>query len=194
VDQKGKAVLVELARLDAEQAQQYMPELLDLYADAYDGPPWAGNPFYSVDRYAERLQETFGMKGFEIVNAVLDGDLVGTCYGVTLPPTVSWWTGLDASLPTELAKAAIEGRVFWLRQMLVRKAYRRLGAGRAMHDLLCSGRTEDFVTLSVIISNEPARSAYLSWGYEVIGEMRLAPESPMYEAMARPIRWVRSPS
>lgn len=127
------------------------------------------------------------MKGFEIVNATLDGALIGTCYGVTLPPTVPWWTGLD-TLSDQMAKAATDGHIFWLRQMLVRKAHRRMGVGQAMHDLLCSGRTEDFVALTVIISNEPARSAYITWGYEVLGQIRLAPESPMYYAMARKLQ------
>jgi hypothetical protein len=59
---------------------------------------------------------------------------------------------------------------------------------RWLHDRLCADRAETLVTLTVIVDNEPPRSMYLRWGYQAVGEIRHAPESPRYDAMIRPIR------
>jgi GNAT superfamily N-acetyltransferase len=176
---------VELVSPDPDQVSDHIPALMDLYANAYDGPPWAGNPFYSTDRYVERLTETITMDGFGMVNAVVDDRLIGTAYGVTLPPATAWWSGLAPILPSYLSAAAAEGRILWLRQMLVHTGWRGRGVGRTLHNHLVSGRGEDFVTLTVVTNNEPARTAYVNWGYEVISEIQLAPESPPYHAMIR---------
>jgi hypothetical protein len=44
-------------------------------------------------------------------------------------------------------------------------------------------RPEAWTTLTCIVDNEPARSAYPRWGYEVIGQIKHAEESPLYDAM-----------
>jgi hypothetical protein len=38
-------------------------------------------------------------------------------------------------------------------------------------------------TLTCIIDNQPAHDAYLRWAYSIMGQIRHAPESPVYDAM-----------
>ncbi|WP_414167199.1 GNAT family N-acetyltransferase [Streptoverticillium reticulum] len=73
--------------------------------------------------------------------------------------------------------------MFWLRELMVLPKHTNQGIGRALHDEMINGRAERWTTLTCIVDNEPARSAYPRWGYEVIGRIKHAPESPVYDAM-----------
>jgi len=160
-----------------------VPSLLSLYSDVYGVAPYVGDPFFSVETYAQRLTGALEMSGFEIFTASVGQTIVGSVHGVTLPPDVKWWESLKDSIPDEFIEAANRGTIFWLRELMVREPYRNNGLGRALHDRLRESRAEEFVTMTVIIDNEPARSAYLRWGYEIIGRIRHSPESPLYDAM-----------
>jgi hypothetical protein len=41
------------------------------------------------------------------------------------------------------------------------------------------------VTLLVRAENTPAYTAYLSWGFHVVGQMQPFDDSPLYEAMVK---------
>jgi GNAT superfamily N-acetyltransferase len=176
---------LDFARYDAAAARAHVGEFLELYAEVYGVPPYVGDPFFAIDTYAGRLAGALAMPGFEIVTASREGQLIGTGHGVMLPPTIPWWRSLDESLPVELGAAADQGRVFWLRELMVRERCRNKGLGRRLHDTLCAERPEDLVTMTVAIDNESARSVYLRWGYEIVGRIRHSPESPWYDAMVR---------
>jgi GNAT superfamily N-acetyltransferase len=174
---------VELARYDAVGARPHVGDFLGLYAQVYGVAPYAGDPFFSVDTYRGRLAAALGMPGFEIVVATVGGRVVGTAHGVTLPAGVPWWRRLAGELPERLVAAAGAGGIFWLRELMVLSTYRGNGLGRRLHDVLLGGRAEAGTALTVIVGNEPARGAYLRWGYRIVGTIRHAPESPVYEAM-----------
>ncbi|MCX5381186.1 GNAT family N-acetyltransferase [Streptomyces sp. NBC_00091] len=162
-------------------------ELLAVYAEVYDVPPYIGDSFFSVETYGERLTAAFDMEGFEVVTGHLDdGALAGYVHGVTLASDRSWWTSLTDQLPPDVTDAAEAGNVFWLRELMVLPEHTSQGIGRALHDEMVAGRAEPWTTLTCIIDNEPARSAYSRWGYEVIGRIKHAPESPVYDAMLLP--------
>jgi GNAT superfamily N-acetyltransferase len=176
---------MHIERYNSTSAAERVPAFIDLYAEVYGVPPYAGDPFFSVDMYAERLAGAMTMRGFEIVTATIDDLLVGIGHGVTLPRDVAWWQSIKDSQPTHLAEAAETGNIFWLRELQVRPAHRNEGIGRELHDYLRAGRSEAVTTMTVITDNEPARSAYLRWGYQIIGQIRHAPESPLYDAMTQ---------
>ena len=94
----------------------------------YGVPPYAGDLFFSVDRYAERLSGAMDMRGFEIVAATVDDLLVGIGHGVTLPRDVAWWLSIKDSQPTQLIEAAEAGNIFWLRCRCARCAATRVSA------------------------------------------------------------------
>lgn len=137
------AEFVELRHYTAGPARELVPRFLDLYAEVYGVAPYAGDPFFSVRTYAGRLDGALGMAGFEIVTATENGTLIGTGHGVTLPPAVAWWQTLRPSLPHDLVRQAEQGRVFWLRELMVREPYRNKGVGRAPATPPWCGRTVD---------------------------------------------------
>ena len=85
-----------------------------------------------------------------------------------------------------MVQAAEKGHVFWLRELMVLPGQQNHGIGRRLHDEMVTGRAEPWTALACVIDNEPARSAYPRWGYEVIGRIQHAPESPLYDAMVLP--------
>ncbi|WP_406412331.1 GNAT family N-acetyltransferase [Streptomyces halstedii] len=173
-----------LQHYDGDTAKAIVEELIDAYAEIYDVPPYAGDPFFSVDSYADRLHAAFIMPGFETVTARQDGNLIGYVHGVTLPADKPWWVSLGGARSADARAAAEAGQVFWLRELMVRPAHTNHGVGRQLHDAIIAGRpSEPWTTLTCIIDNEPAYGAYVRWGYEILGRIKHAPESPMYDAM-----------
>ncbi|WP_433404268.1 GNAT family N-acetyltransferase [Streptomyces sp. CA-146814] len=76
------------------------------------------------------------------------------------------------------------GDVFWLRELMVLPKATNQGIGRRLHDAMADRRPEAWTTLTCIVDNEPARSAYPRWGYEVVdARIKHAPESPVYDPM-----------
>ncbi|MFB7474553.1 GNAT family N-acetyltransferase [Kitasatospora sp. NPDC056184] len=180
---------IEFAHYRGTAAKEVLEELVAAYAQVYAVPPYAGDPFFAAETFAERLLGALEMRGFETVTARHDGELVGYVHGVTLPADRAWWLSLGDARPTEVQEAAEAGRVFWLRELMVRPAFTNQGIGRRLHDETVTRRAEPWTTLTCIWDNQPARDAYPRWGYQVIGgRIKHAPESPEYDAMVLPPR------
>ncbi|MGA6173078.1 GNAT family N-acetyltransferase [Streptomyces sp. NPDC012600] len=173
------------ARHDGDAAHEIVDELTSVYAEVYGVPPYQGDPFFSVETFADRLTAALTMLGFEVVTARLDdGSLAGYVHGVTLTPDRAWWASIADHLPADAKQAAAAGDVFWLRELMVLPKVANQGIGRRLHDEMVDGRPESWTTLTCIVDNEPARSAYPRWGYEVVdARIKHAPESPVYDPM-----------
>jgi GNAT superfamily N-acetyltransferase len=176
---------LEFHSYGAAGARDRVGEFLDTYAEVYGVPPYANDPFFSVEAYERRFKGAFEMPQFQIVAADEHGAIVGSAHGVKLPSSIPGWQGFKQVLPATLVDATEAGEVFWLRELMVRPRYRGKGLGRQLHNQLLRNRDERFVALTVIIDNEPANSAYLRWGYDVVARIRHAPERPLYDAMYR---------
>ncbi|WP_445517304.1 GNAT family N-acetyltransferase [Streptomyces sp. NEAU-174] len=177
---------VHFQRHDGPSAKGIADELISVYARVYDKPPYVGDPFFSVDMFRDRLVAAFGSEGFETVTAWQDGQIVGYVHGATLPADKPWWLSLGDQRPEKLRKLADDRQVFWLRELMVLPECQSRGLGRQIHDTVIAGRAESATTLTCIIGNQPAHDAYLRWGYSIMGQIKHAPESPVYDAMFLP--------
>lgn len=186
VEGKVHRVDAQFQRHDGAAAKNIVEELVDVYAEVYDVPPYVGDPFFSVQSYADRLHAALDMRGFETVTARQGGQIIGYVHGVNLPADKPWWVTLGERRPDELRNAAEEGHVFWLRELMVLPSFTSKGLGRQLHDTMIAGRSETITTLTCIIDNQPAHDAYLRWGYSIMGRIKHAPESPVYDAMYLP--------
>ncbi|MET9731991.1 GNAT family N-acetyltransferase [Streptomyces sp. NPDC006458] len=176
----------EYQRHDAASAKGIADELVDVYAKVYDVPPYVDDPFFSVDSFRARLEAAFDTEGFETVTAWQDGRIVGYVHGATLPVDKPWWTSLGGLRPAWLRELAEAGGVFWLRELMVLPELQNHGLGRQIHDKVIAGRTETVTALTCIVDNQPAHDAYLRWEYTIMGQIKHAPESPVYDAMYLP--------
>ena len=172
-----------IQRHSSREVVQVFDELVNTYTEVYSVPPYKGDPFFSTETYATRLRGALSMEGFETVTAKIGSDLVGYVHGVTLSPEQAWWVSLGNARSLQAQEAASAQSIFWLRELMVRPSFSNRGIGRHLHDMMISGRGEPWTTLTCIIDNEPAHGAYLRWGYQTIGRIKHAPESPLYDAM-----------
>ncbi|MFE3582267.1 N-acetyltransferase [Streptomyces vinaceus] len=146
-------------------------------------------PFYSAERFGERLDGHASAAGWEAVIAYDQGEPAGFAYGVPLGPTSRWWTAMITPLPDGYAEESGR-RTFALNEIVVRKNWRGTGAARRIHDELLSGRGEERVTLLVnpLPSDGKVPVLYEGWGYETIGQQQPFSDSPVFTAMTRSLR------
>lgn len=154
-----------------------------LYADAFFPPPHNQGPTElarMVDAWPRRLTAP----GFRLVVAEVDGQAIGCAYGHQLLADTKWWEGALEPIPDEVITER-PGRTLAVIDMMVTSAWRRRGVAASLHAHLLANRSEERVTLLVDPINEPARLAYLKWGYAVVGRVQPFADSPRFEAMVK---------
>jgi GNAT superfamily N-acetyltransferase len=165
---------------DAAGARALARRLIEVYADIYAGR--VGDPFFSLERFAERLARHQSARGHMLVTGEIGGELVGYAYGVTLAADTQWWGGLREPFPEDLTRETGD-RTFALNEIMVRAPWRRIGVARRLHDTLLTGRTEERATLLVEQGNLPAKAAYRRWGWRHVGFLQPFPDAPVYDSM-----------
>lgn len=172
---------VRVLTLPAEAAVKLADRLGELYAASYRGTPQENDPFYSPERFADRLRGYTAAPGFLLVAAAeRDGELVGFAFGYPLPPGARWWNGLlDDVAPDDVAETG--KRTFALCELHVRADRRGQGLATALHDRLADSGCE---RLTVLVRPEnPALEVYERWGYRRMGRLKPYPDSPVYQAL-----------
>jgi GNAT superfamily N-acetyltransferase len=144
------------------------------------------NPFYSTQRFVERVRGYLRAPGFELV-AAYDGDTpIGLAFGYTLPVNARWWEGLTTPVDDGFIDET-GSRTFALNELMVVPDRQGQGVAHAMHDDLLGGRTEERATLLVREDNASAQQAYARWGWQKVGKLRPYPDAPHFDAMILPL-------
>ncbi|MDI3341617.1 MAG: GNAT family N-acetyltransferase [Sphaerobacter sp.] len=175
-----------LRRYDSASLGEIFERLVDIYAEVY--ADHLDDPFFAVDRFAERLRAHARAPGYELVLGEVASEPVGYIYGYPLGPGSRWWQGVttpvDSGLLTEHA-----GRTFAICELMVRPAWQGKGFARRLHDALLGKRREERATLLVEQDNEHARGIYERWGYRKVAEVRPSwPDAPTLDALILPLR------
>ncbi len=161
------AATLRITRHDSAGARTIADELFAVYAEVYADR--LDNPFFSVERFAERFRAHSSRPGYALVTGHVGDNLVGYAYGMPLAADTRWWDGMrepgEPGLTDETGR-----RTFGLNEIMVLAGWRRHGIARRLHDDLLAGRSEERATLLVEPTNAPARCAY-----EALG---LAPDRP----------------
>ncbi|MFF4900397.1 GNAT family N-acetyltransferase [Streptomyces sp. NPDC001068] len=174
----------------AEQLDVFLPAYEEVYAE----PPYLEGP-RDVAEFIDHYQVHVQRPGMRLVIAQDGQDVAGFTYGYFLAPETRWWHNLqDVTLPEEYTRE--DGhRSFAILELAVRKAWRRRGIAAGLHDSLLDGLNAERVTLTVRPEPEadPARSAYLAWGYSRLGISHPWADAPLYECMVRDIETAPHP-
>ncbi len=165
---------------DASGMYELREPLLDVYAQVYVNS--LADPFFTPERYWERLESYARWPGFALVTGWLGEDLVGYTLGYTLPNGSAWWRGFRGAVPQE-ALTEDGQRTFAVTQLMVLPAWQRRGYAGQLHDALLAERPEERATLLVKPDNVPARSAYLYWGWQQVGQLQPFEDAPLYDAL-----------
>jgi GNAT superfamily N-acetyltransferase len=166
--------------IDADAMHETRTEILAVYRDAYADK--IELPFFTEERFWERLAAYANRDGFGMVDARQDGHLVGYALGYPLPAGSRWWDGLITSVEPDLLTED-GSRTFALNYIMVRHSSRRQGVAKALHDALMGSRPELRATLLVLPDNLPASTAYASWGWRRIGGLKPFDDAPTYDAL-----------
>ena len=143
-------------------------ELLALRAEVCGEGDGDGTPAAAT---ARQLRVRRRQPGFVLAEARHGGYLVAYASGLPLRPATSWWKELTTPLPASVT-TEYPGRTFALTDFLVRPSWRRQGIGRALHDLILDGRTEERATLTVPPGAAAAQAAFRSWGWRRLARTR----------------------
>ncbi len=144
------------------------------------------NPFYTAERFAERTRGYMRAPGFGLVVTSVDGEPAGQAFGYALPANARWWHGLTTEVPDGFTDET-GTRTFALNELMVAPQWQGQGIAHATHDELLRSRNEERATLLVREDNEPARRAYLQWGWQKAAKLRPFPDSPHFDAMILPL-------
>lgn len=172
----------ELARHDGQGIRDHRDDILTVYREAY--AERLDVPFFHPERFWERIERISHRDGVRLVTGRVRGEIAGFTLGSVLPADTGWWRGLLGTPDPELVRET-GNRTFGVNEIQVRPAWRRLGYAAAMTAELLADLTVERVTLLVRPENVPARTAYLSWGFRVVGRMQPYVDSPSYEVMVR---------
>ncbi|MFD7456103.1 MULTISPECIES: GNAT family N-acetyltransferase [unclassified Streptomyces] len=147
-------------------------------------------PFYSAERFDERLSAHSAVAGWEAVVAYDGGEPAGFAYATPLGVGTRWWSAMTGPLP-EGYTVETGKRTLALNEIVVRRAWRGTGLAHRIHEELLGGRGEERVTLLVNprAGDGKVQAVYERWGYEKIGEQQPFADSPVFASMMRePLR------
>lgn len=172
---------ITFRRLGPAETEQLLDSVIvPLYEAIYADE--LSNPFYSTERFTERVRGYLRAPGFEIVIVYADGKPVGQAFGYALPQTSRWWDGLTTPVPDGFTTET-GTRTFALNELMVLPEWQGKGVGQRLHDELLSGRQEERATLLVDEDNERAQQAYAWWGWRKVGKLRPFPDAPHYDSL-----------
>jgi GNAT superfamily N-acetyltransferase len=175
-----------LTRYASDQLPAIRPTLVEVYAQVYADQ--LDDPFFSPDRFAERLDAYASRPGWQAVVGHERGQVAGYAFGAALAPGAAWWRGMLEPLPPQ--DTAEDGaRTFALYEIMLRSPWRGTGAAERIHEELLAGRTEQRATLLVETAHPRVKALYQRWGYRHLGDQRPFPDAPLYATMLRePLR------
>ncbi|MFC9223152.1 N-acetyltransferase [Streptomyces hygroscopicus] len=174
---------VELRRYGVDQLDTIRPTLTEIYAEVYADR--LSDPFFSVERFEERLERHVSRPGWEVVMGYDSDTPVGYAYASPLPERTRWWATMLEPLPKQMTDETGGRRTLALFELMVRTPWRKTGTAHRIHEELLSGRTEERVTLMVEPTHPKVKTLYETWGYEHIGDQQPFPDAPVYATMLR---------
>lgn len=176
---------LELKRIGRQQLDEVRPILLSVFAEVYANR--MDDPFFTVERFNERLTGHAGRNEWEAVIGYVSGEPVGYAYGAALQPGARWWMHQLDPL-SEAFTEETGARTLALFEIMTREQWRGTGVAHRIHEELLASRAEERVTLLVDPRKTDVKSMYERWGYASVGEQKPFPDSPLYATMVRQLR------
>ena len=174
-----------IQRHDGQGLREQKDEVLAVYREAY--AERLGDQFFYPIRFWERIERGSSRDGFRLVTGRVTEELVGFTLGSVLPANSGWWKGFKGDVAPDVLRET-GTRTFAINELMVRPAWRRRGYATALSKALLEDLPVERVTLLVRAENTAAYTAYISWGFQVIGQMQPFDDSPVYESMVREMR------
>ncbi|MFD5709320.1 GNAT family N-acetyltransferase [Streptomyces pharetrae] len=168
------------------QVEPVRQTIVDVHVEVRQRDLGLTGPFYSADRFNERLSGHSSAPGWEAVLAYDGGEPAGFAYATPLGPDTRWWAAMTTPLPDGYTVETGK-RTLALNEIVVRRPWRGTGLAQRIHEELLAGRSEERVTLLVnpTAGDGKVQAVYERWGYQKIGEQQPFPDSPVFASMMR---------
>lgn len=163
------------------QFHEIRATLLDLYREIYVAQ--LSEPFFTEEKFAERLKGHASAPGWECVVGSVDGIAIGYAYGFPFRKG-GGWSGLRTPVDPALTEET-GNRTFALCEIMVREHWRKTGAAYTIHEELLRQRTEKRTQLLVEQAHPRLRALYERWGYHWVAERQPFSEGPVYDSLVR---------
>jgi ribosomal protein S18 acetylase RimI-like enzyme len=164
---------IELRHYTGHELSAIRNIAINLYREAFGHE--IDKPFWSAERYSQRLERHAAMSGFSAVVAYTNEKPIGFAYGITLSATTRWWATIQPPLTDPTLTREDGHRTFALFEVIVTPEHQGSGIGRRIHDNLLVNRSEQRVTIATHHGNTHARNTYTKWGYHHIGTRQPTP-------------------
>ncbi|MFJ4412990.1 N-acetyltransferase [Streptomyces sp. NPDC088925] len=181
---------VEIWHYTAAKLPEIRDHILDIHVEVRTRDFGLAAPFYSRERFDERLERYASRSGWTAAIGWEDGAPVGFCFGHPLAPDTQWWEGmLGEPLPADFTRE--DGvRTVALNEIVVRKQWRGSAVAWQLHEAWLGLRPEERATLLVnpTAGNGAVQGRYEAWGYRKVGDQKPFDDSPVFASMLRPVK------
>lgn len=179
---------VEVRHYTADHLPEIRQTINDIHAEVRHRDFGLTGPFYTVERFNERLTSYASRPGWTAALGWEENEPVGFCFGTPLGADTLWWKAMTAPLPEGFAREDGK-RTVALNEIVVRKRWRGRAVAWQLHEAWLARRAEARVTLLVNPSagNGAVQAVYEAWGYRKIGDQQPFPDSPVFASMTRPV-------
>jgi GNAT superfamily N-acetyltransferase len=173
---------VRIEHYNSDGALGLREPVLEVYlASHYDQQH---NPWFGPGPFWQRLVELYApSQGFGMVVAWQGEAMAGYAFGSSVGRPHEIWDMVRASLP-DIPIPSAQEPIYFFREFAVDPGYQGKGYGRLLHDALLKTRPERLAHLLVRQDN-PAKSTYTRWGWQIAGRVQPFPEAPVMNAMVR---------
>jgi len=169
---------VEYRHLTAAEANSRVGEFKAIYAAVFSQPPYNEGP-EMAGKFVSWVRDESTEPGFDFIQAVDDGEVVGFAYGYQ-QPAGKWWRGADKPAPADVKT----GPTFAVMEWAVLPNRRGQGIGRTLMDELLAGRTEPYAVLTVNPAAD-ARRLYEQLGWQHVASTKPGNSSGMHVMLLR---------
>ncbi len=180
--------MVVIQEVSREEILQWLPAILDIYAQVH------GLDARAIAEREEIMRRHFGRRGYQGFIAVDGKRLVGFSYGYTGDPGQYWYDKVWTAMTPEQRSAWMEPEHFEFVELAVHPGWQGQGIGGRLHDLLLEGRPEPVALLTVRADNAPALRLYRKRGWQVVlDDFRFSPGGEKFLVMGKRLLSSSSP-
>jgi GNAT superfamily N-acetyltransferase len=142
------------------------------------------NPWFGPGPFWQRLVDLYAPSdGFGLVAAWQGKAMTGYAFGSPTGKPQEIWDMVHTALP-DIPVSSVQEPIYFFREFAVDPGHQGKGYGRLLHDALLKTRSERLAHLLVRQDN-PAKSTYTLWGWQIAGQVQPFPEAPVMDAMVR---------
>lgn len=156
---------VTILDLNAQSIRPYWDQILDVYRQAFSGPPYHREEMHVID-FSASLNRQLELPGFRFkaARSRSNGSLAGIAYGYTSSHGQWWHDSVARAASPEMSADWLTG-AFELVEFAVKPSDQGQGIGGRLHDAVLAKLPHTRAVLSTMLADTVAYRMYLKRGW-----------------------------